>query len=59
MIIDDKTDTGGYDTEWVLVLDDWIDGTGTTPDEVSRSSSPTVAPPPAGWAAWGEWTTGR
>ncbi len=36
MIIDDKTDTGGYDTEWVLVLDDWIDGTGTTPDEVLK-----------------------
>ena len=34
LIIDDPREPGGYDAEWVLVLDDWIDGTGTTPDEV-------------------------
>ncbi len=34
MIIDEVADPGGYDTEWILLLDDWIDGTGTTPDDV-------------------------
>ncbi|MFE3999002.1 multicopper oxidase family protein [Nocardioides sp. YIM B13467] len=34
LIIDDPHEPGAYDAEWVVVLDDWIDGTGTTPDEV-------------------------
>lgn len=34
LIIDDPNDPGGYDGEWVVVLDDWIDGTGKTPDDV-------------------------
>ena len=34
LIIDDPSEPGRYDAEWVVVLDDWIDGTGTTPDEV-------------------------
>ncbi|MEI2809656.1 MAG: multicopper oxidase family protein [Nocardioides sp.] len=34
LIIDDPDEPGGYDKEWVVLLDDWIDGTGTTPDEV-------------------------
>ena len=34
LIIDDPHEPGGYDDEWVIVLDDWLDGTGTTPDEV-------------------------
>ncbi|WEV78698.1 multicopper oxidase family protein [Janibacter cremeus] len=34
MIIDDPNEPGGYDTEWILLLDDWIDGTGTTPKQV-------------------------
>jgi len=33
LIVEDPAD-GGYDQDWVVVLDDWIDGTGTTPDEV-------------------------
>ena len=36
MIIDDPAEPGDYDLEWVVVLDDWIDGTGTTPDEVLK-----------------------
>ncbi len=36
MIIDDPRERGDYDEEWVLVLDDWIDGTGTTPDDVLK-----------------------
>ena len=34
LLIDDPTDKGNYDTEWTVVLDDWIDGTGRTPDQV-------------------------
>lgn len=34
LIIDDPHEPGAYDAEWIVVLDDWIDGTGTTPDEV-------------------------
>ncbi|WP_298887805.1 multicopper oxidase family protein [uncultured Serinicoccus sp.] len=34
LIIDDPAEPGDYDLEWVLVLDDWVDGTGTTPEEV-------------------------
>ena len=34
LIIDDPHEPGGYDDEWVVVLDDWLDGTGTTPDDV-------------------------
>jgi len=36
LIIDDPHEPSGYDTEWVVVLDDWIDGTGTTPDQVLK-----------------------
>lgn len=34
LVVEDPTEPGAYDTEWVVVLDDWIDGTGTTPDHV-------------------------
>ena len=34
MIIDDPTEPGRYDAEWILVLDDWVDGTGRSPDDV-------------------------
>ena len=34
LIIDDPHEPGAYDAEWIVVLDDWIDGTGTNPDEV-------------------------
>ena len=33
LIVDDPAEPGGYDKEWVVVLDDWLDGTGTTPDQ--------------------------
>lgn len=33
-IVDDPDDLGAYDDEWVVVLDDWLDGTGTTPETV-------------------------
>ena len=34
LVVDDPAEPGGYDAEWVVVLDDWLDGTGRTPDEV-------------------------
>ncbi|MDQ2754980.1 MAG: multicopper oxidase family protein [Actinomycetota bacterium] len=36
LVIDDPHEPGHYDQEWVVVLDDWIDGTGTTPDQVLK-----------------------
>jgi FtsP/CotA-like multicopper oxidase with cupredoxin domain len=37
LVVDDPAEPGGYDTEWILVLDDWVDGTGRTPDQVLAS----------------------
>lgn len=34
LVIDDPREPGDYDLEWIVVLDDWIDGTGKTPDDV-------------------------
>jgi len=37
LIIEDPDDGRDYDDELVVVLDDWIDGTGTTPDQVAEN----------------------
>lgn len=34
LIIEDPREPGDYDLEWIVVLDDWVDGTGRTPDDV-------------------------
>ena len=34
LVVDDPAEPGGYDDEWIVVLDDWVDGTGRTPDQV-------------------------
>jgi multicopper oxidase len=34
LIIEDPSEKADYDDELVIVLDDWIDGTGTNPDQV-------------------------
>jgi FtsP/CotA-like multicopper oxidase with cupredoxin domain len=36
LIIDDPVDPGRYDLELLVVLDDWLDGTGRSPDDVMR-----------------------
>jgi multicopper oxidase len=36
LVVDDPHERGDYDIEWVVVLDDWVDGTGRTPDDVLR-----------------------
>ena len=33
LIVDDPTEPGAYDREWIIVLDDWIDGVNGTPDD--------------------------
>lgn len=33
-IIDDPHEPGGYDHEWILVLDDWTDGVGKSPEQI-------------------------
>ena len=37
LVVDDPREPGGYDAEWLVVLDDWVDGTGRTPDQVLQS----------------------
>ena len=34
LIVEDPAEPAGYDHDWTVVLDDWIDGTGYTPDQV-------------------------
>jgi FtsP/CotA-like multicopper oxidase with cupredoxin domain len=34
LIIDDPAEPSAYDHDWVVVLDDWIDGTGHTPGQL-------------------------
>ena len=34
LIVEDPAETAGYEHDWTVVLDDWIDGTGYTPDLV-------------------------
>ncbi|GGR17249.1 multicopper oxidase family protein [Agromyces mediolanus] len=39
LIIDDPREPGGYDDEWVVILDDWLDGVSATPDDVLQELS--------------------
>ena len=34
LIVEDPAEPADYDHDWTVVLDDWIDGTGHTPDQV-------------------------
>ncbi|MFZ2178594.1 MAG: multicopper oxidase family protein [Rhodococcus sp. (in: high G+C Gram-positive bacteria)] len=34
VIVDDPAEPGNYDAEWIVVLDDWTDGIGTSPQEI-------------------------
>ena len=34
VIIDDPTEPGRYDAEWIVMLDDWTDGIGKTPEQL-------------------------
>jgi FtsP/CotA-like multicopper oxidase with cupredoxin domain len=48
LIIEDPDDGKDYDDELVVVLDDWIDGTGTTPDQVLEHLEKTGMKPMSG-----------
>ena len=37
LVVDDPNEPGRYDAEWIMILDDWVDGTGRTPDQVLAS----------------------
>lgn len=37
LIVDDPADPGAYDDEWIVMLDDWIDGIGPSPAAIMRS----------------------
>jgi FtsP/CotA-like multicopper oxidase with cupredoxin domain len=37
LVVEDPSEPGRYDHDWVLVLDDWVDGTGRSPDQVLAS----------------------
>jgi len=41
LLVDDVADPGRYDVEWTVVLDDWVDGTGRTPDGVLKNLTKT------------------
>lgn len=43
LIIEDPDDATGAETEFVIVLDDWLDGLGTTPDEVLTALNPALS----------------
>ncbi|MGJ6123612.1 multicopper oxidase family protein [Mycolicibacterium sp. Y3] len=34
LIVDDPRDAGHYDAEWIVVLDDWTDGVGASPQDI-------------------------
>ena len=46
VIVDDPTEPGNYDAEWVVVMDDWTDGVGKSPqqlyDALTSSNKPTM-----------------
>ena len=48
LVVDDPTEPGDYDVEWVVVLDDWVDGTGRTPDDVLAGLQAASAGEPGG-----------
>ncbi|OBI91581.1 multicopper oxidase family protein [Mycobacterium asiaticum] len=49
-IVDDPTELGRYDAEWIVILDDWTDGVGKSPqqlyDALVDPNKPTMQPPP-------------
>jgi FtsP/CotA-like multicopper oxidase with cupredoxin domain len=34
IVVDDPAEPGAYDAEWIVVLDDWTDGIGSTPQQI-------------------------
>jgi FtsP/CotA-like multicopper oxidase with cupredoxin domain len=51
VIVDDPTEPGNYDAEWIVVMDDWTDGVGKSPqqlyDALTSPNKPTMQNMPA------------
>ncbi|MFI1581479.1 multicopper oxidase family protein [Embleya sp. NPDC020630] len=45
LVVEDPAEPLSYDAEWTVVLDDWIDGTGTDPDAVLTELRGNPRPP--------------
>jgi multicopper oxidase len=37
VIVDDPTEPGNYDAEWIVVVDDWTDGVGKSPQQLYQA----------------------
>ncbi len=48
LVIDDPREPGRYDDEWVVVLDDWTDGVGKSPDDILADFRAQTGPVPTG-----------
>jgi FtsP/CotA-like multicopper oxidase with cupredoxin domain len=59
VVVEDPREPGAYDAELLVVLDDWLDGTGRTPDEVLRTLSGGMAAMPSGGMGTGRPGGGR
>jgi len=47
VIVDDPTGPGNYDAEWIVVMDDWTDGVGKSPQQIYDAlTSPDKSPMP-------------
>ncbi|HET8992597.1 MAG TPA: multicopper oxidase family protein [Rhodococcus sp. (in: high G+C Gram-positive bacteria)] len=53
LIVEDPHDTSGADVDAVLVLDDWVDGLGTTPEAVLAALNPAISGGHAGHGGGG------
>ncbi len=53
LVVEDPDDTSGADVDAVLVLDDWLDGLGTTPDAVLMALNPAISGGHAGHGGGG------
>ena len=47
LIIDDPDEPGDYDHEWLVVLDDWLDGIDGTPDDAAQQLGILSGPEPS------------
>ncbi|WP_406277909.1 multicopper oxidase family protein [Embleya sp. NBC_00896] len=45
LVVEDPNEPLAYDAEWTIMLDDWIDGTGTDPDAVLEGLHERPKPP--------------
>ncbi|MBM7458080.1 multicopper oxidase family protein [Rhodococcus coprophilus] len=43
LVVEDPNDTSGADVDVTLVLDDWVDGLGTTPEAVLAALNPAIS----------------